>query len=79
MHLEITRIEPIRMMQSASEDNRPACPECGTLLLRAVHGLPTRDLANDPTVKIMGCLVDEKMVEWFCPECNGSNMEGDDD
>lgn len=45
-------------------------PNCGTPRLRAIYGLPTTDLANDPTVKLMGCLIDGDMPEWFCPKCD---------
>ena len=70
MHLETRAIELILMMQSAPEDIRPACLECGTRMLRAVYGLPCSDLANDPTVKLMGCLIDGDVLEWFCPKCD---------
>ena len=52
------------------------CPECGTPSLRAIYGLPTSVLANDPTVKLMGCLIDGKRSEWFCPECDNSENLG---
>jgi len=70
IHLETIAIERILMTQSTPEDTRPACPECGTLLLRAVYGLPNRDLANDTTVKLMGCLIDGPMPEWYCAKCD---------
>jgi len=45
------------------------CPKCGTSRLRAVYGLPKSELANDPTVKLMGCMIDGEMKEWSCPMC----------
>ena len=58
------------MTRPSDEETRPACPECGTVMVKAIYGLPTRDLANDPTVKLMGCLIDVEMHEWFCPKCD---------
>jgi len=46
------------------------CNVCGTKLLRAVYGLPTREVAHDASVKLMGCLIDGEMPKWFCPECD---------
>lgn len=46
------------------------CPKCGTPRLRAIYDLPTSELAIDPTVKIMGCLLDGEMAEWFCLNCD---------
>ena len=36
----------------------------------AIYGLPTSELVNDPTVKLMGCLIDGAMNEWFCQKCD---------
>lgn len=58
------------MMKLATEETGPACPACGTLLLRAIYGLPPSELANDPTVKLMGCLIGGEISEWFCPKCD---------
>jgi len=48
------------------------CPNCGAPRLKAIYGLPTSELANDPTVKLMGCLIDGELLEWFCPNCEDS-------
>jgi len=46
------------------------CPICSTTRLRAIYGLPTSEFADDPTMKLMGCLTDGEMPKWFCPECD---------
>ena len=56
-------------LDSAGAHEIQKCPICGTNQLRTVYGLPTAELVNDPTVKLMGCLLDGYMPEWFCQKC----------
>ncbi|MEO0061298.1 MAG: hypothetical protein RL343_916 [Actinomycetota bacterium] len=51
-------------------NSQSKCPTCDNHRLQAVYGLPIRDLANEPTVKLMGCLMECDMPEWFCPKCD---------
>ena len=57
-------------LDSAGVHEIQKCPICGTDQLRTVYGLPTAELVNDPTVKLMGCLIDCEIPEWYCPVCD---------
>jgi hypothetical protein len=63
-------MEPNSVPARLDPNSQSECPECGTPRLRAIYGLPTIELANDPNVKLMGCLIDGEMPEWYCPECD---------
>jgi len=62
-------MDPNSALAKRDSHSQRECPDCGTPRLRAIYGLPTHELANDPTVKLMGCLIDGEMQEWICPKC----------
>lgn len=52
------------------------CPVCGTQMKFAVYGLPSKELAEGRSVKLMGCLIDADPPEWFCEPCDSYFLDG---
>ena len=45
------------------------CPKCHKVMSEAFYGMPTEEDFNNPKYIIMGCLIDENMLQYRCPEC----------
>lgn len=45
------------------------CPECKEPMAEAIYGMPSPEDFDNPNFIIMGCLIDEDMLEFACKKC----------
>lgn len=51
------------------------CPDCSSMMMPALYGMPGPEVFENGEYLIMGCLMDDDPVEFGCPTCGVQVLE----